>query len=77
MARMASGRLFQRRGAAFENEYVACIVEPPAGERPRSVAHGSAGNELVGRLSLVLSVYWPTLLVESNGQGWVRVLLGC
>ncbi|KAK2148789.1 hypothetical protein NP493_3145g00000 [Ridgeia piscesae] len=26
---------------------------------------------------LVLSVYWPTLLVKSNGQGWVRVLLGC
>ena len=26
---------------------------------------------------LVLSVYWPTLLVESNGQGWVRMLLGC
>ena len=27
---------------------------------------------------LVLSclVYWPTLLVESNGQGWVRMLLG-
>ena len=26
---------------------------------------------------LVLYVYWPTLLVESNGQGWVRMLLGC
>ena len=55
MGRMASGRLFHRRGAALENAvfpaYVACIVDPPAGERPRSVAHGSASNELVGRLS--------------------------
>ena len=25
---------------------------------------------------LVLSVYWPTLLVESNGHGWVRMLVG-
>ena len=33
--------------------YVACIVEPPAGECPRSVAHGSDGNELVGRLSMM------------------------
>ena len=24
---------------------------------------------------LDLSVYWPTLLVESNGQGWVRMLV--
>ena len=43
---MASGRLFQRREAAN----VVCIVEPPAGERPRSVAHGSVRNDLVGRL---------------------------
>ena len=34
----------------FLPAYVTCIVEPPAGERPRSIAHGSAGNELVGRL---------------------------
>ena len=50
MARMASGRLFQRRGAALENAFSPCIVEPPARERPRSVAHGSVRNELVGRL---------------------------
>ena len=25
---------------------------------------------------LVLSVYWPTLLMESNGHGWVRMLVG-
>ena len=31
----------------------------------------------INMFSLVLSVYWPTLLVESNGQGWVRMLLGC
>ena len=33
--------------------YVACIMEPPAGERPQSVAHSSAGNELIGRLSML------------------------
>jgi len=26
--------------------------------------------------SLVLLVYWPKFLVESNGRGWVRVLVG-
>ena len=25
----------------------------------------------------MLLEYWPTLLVESTGQGWVRMLLGC
>ena len=54
MARMASGRLFQRRGAALEN---VCIVEPPVGERPRSVAHGSVRNELVGRLYMMQLVH--------------------
>ena len=34
----------------FLPAYVVCIVEPPAGECPRSVAHGSVRNELVGRL---------------------------
>ena len=42
MARMASGRLFQRREAALHSKmpflpaYVVCIVEPPVGERPRN-----------------------------------------
>ena len=27
-------------------------------------------------LVLLLSVYWPTLMVESNGHGWVRMLIG-
>ena len=27
-------------------------------------------------LSLVLLVYWSTRQVESNGQGWVRMLVG-
>ena len=45
MARMANGRLFPA--------YVVCIVEPPAGGRPRSVAHGSVRNELVGRLCMM------------------------
>ena len=51
MARMASGKLFQSRGAA--STYVVCIVEPPAGGRPRSVAQGSLRNELVGRLCMM------------------------
>ena len=54
MARMPSDRLFQRRGAALKMRvlpaYVVCIVEPPAGERPQSVVHGSVRNELVVRL---------------------------
>ena len=29
------------------------VVEPPAGGRPRSVAHGSVRNELVGRLGMM------------------------
>ena len=37
----------------FLPAYVGCIVEPPAGERQRSVVHGSAGNELVGRSSMM------------------------
>ena len=57
MARMASGRLFQSRGVALENAfspaYVVCIVEPPAGGRPRSVAHGSVRKQLVGRLFMM------------------------
>ena len=56
MVRMASGRLFQRRGAAL-GTYVVCIVEPPAGERPRSVAHGSVRQELVGRLCMMQLVH--------------------
>ena len=35
---------------SFLPAYVVCIVAPPVGERPRSVAHGSVRNELVGRL---------------------------
>ena len=31
----------------------------------------------IRKVGLVLSVYWPTLLVESNGHGWVCMLLGC
>ena len=54
---MASGSLFQRRGAALEiiflRAYIVCIVEPPASERPRSVAHVSVRNELVGRLCMM------------------------
>ena len=61
MTRMASGRLFQRRGAALENAFSpcvrSCIVEPPAGGRPRSVAHGSVRNELVGRLWMMQLVH--------------------
>ena len=37
----------------FIPAYVVCVVEPPAGERPRSEAPGSAGNELVGQSSMV------------------------
>ena len=37
----------------FLPAYVVCIVEPPVGERPRSVAHGSVRNELVGRLCMM------------------------
>ena len=32
----------------FLPAYVVCIVEPPAGGRPRGVAHGSVRNGLVG-----------------------------
>ena len=41
----------------FLPAYVVCIVEPPAGERPRSVAHGSVRNELVGRLCMMQLVH--------------------
>ena len=51
----------------FLPAHVACIVEPPAGERPRSVAHGSAGNECVGQLSMMQlgreGIETPTLAV--------------
>ena len=61
MARMASGRLFQRRGAALENAFSPCVRSlhrgTTAGERPRSVAHGSVRNELVGRLCMMQLVH--------------------
>ena len=57
MARMASGRLFHSRGTALEMPflpaYVVCIVEPPAGGRPQSVAQGLVRNELVGWLCMM------------------------
>ena len=72
MARMASGRLFQRLGAALEHTFSPCVrslhrgtkdsiaiislVEPPAGGRPRSVVHGSVRNELVGWLCMMQPV---------------------
>ena len=37
----------------FLPAYVVCIVEPPLGERPRNVAHGSVRNELVDRLCMM------------------------
>ena len=37
----------------FLPAYVVCIEEPPAGGRPRCVAHGSVRNELVGRLCMM------------------------
>ena len=37
----------------FLPEYVVCIVEPRVGERPRSVAHGSVRNVLVGQLYML------------------------
>jgi len=30
----------------------------------------------IDKIVVVLSVYWPTLLVESNGQSWMRMLVG-
>ena len=42
---------------SFLPAYVVCILEPPAGERPRSVAHGSVRNELVGRLCMMQLVH--------------------
>jgi len=37
----------------FLPAYIFYIMEPPAGGRPRSVAHGSVRNELVGRLCMI------------------------
>ena len=39
---------------------------------PRTVPN----HAMYVRCLLVLSVYWPTLLVESNGQRWVRMPVG-
>ena len=41
----------------FLPAYVVCIVEPPVGERPRSVAHESVRNELIGRLCMMQLVH--------------------
>ena len=37
----------------FLPAYAVCIEEPQVGGRPRSVAHGSDRNELVGRLCMM------------------------
>ena len=50
----------------FLPAYVVCIVEPPAGERPRSVAHGSVRNELVGRLCMTQLVRDTTENIKTN-----------
>ena len=52
MARMASGRLFQSRGAALENAFFPSRNLQQVHGHPRSVAHGSVRNELVGRLGM-------------------------
>ena len=63
MARMASGRLFQRRGAALENAFSPCVRSLHRGtssrwaSAERSVAHGSVRNELVGRLCMMQLVH--------------------
>ena len=40
----------------FLPAYAVGIEEPPAGGHPRSVAHGSVGSELVGRLGMAQQV---------------------
>ena len=58
VARMASGKLFQRRGAALENAFSPCVCTLHRGTSSRWASaerrsYGSAGNELVGRLSMM------------------------
>ena len=77
----------------FLPAYVACTVEPPAGERPRSLAHRSAGNELVGRLHMMQlgregfemsvvavcsrSVVWPKTSEDWSEQQWFGPVFSC
>ena len=52
MARMTSGRLFQRRGAALQNACSPCVCSLQQ-VSVRGAVGWSVGNELVGRASVM------------------------